>query len=47
MESWFLDRKRLNSAEMVLINFWAIASKSPYYSKAKNLEKIRFFLQIP
>ena len=23
MESWFLDGKRLNLAEMVLINFWA------------------------
>ena len=27
--------------------FWPIASRSPYYSKGKNLGKEHFFLQIP
>ena len=43
MESCFLDGKKPNSAKMVLINFWPIASRSPYYSKDKNLGKIAFF----
>ena len=48
MESWFLDGKRLNSAEMVLINFWAHSLQiAILYSKAQNSEKICFFSPNP
>ena len=32
---------------MVLINFWAHSLQIAILCKAKNSEKIRFFLQIP
>ena len=50
MESWFLDGKTPNSAEMVLINFLAhslhIAEKPLFFSKSLKNAVIRVFWHV-
>ena len=48
MESWFLDGKKSNSAEMLLVNFLAHSLQHRHtISKDKNFEKNRFFSPNP